>query len=144
MRYPTELDRAWTAGLIDGEGCIHIDRHRARKSKAGIDYALRVTVGMTDEKTIQHLQELWGGALWKHKNLPPRKPTWFWGLNRQQAATFLQSIYPFLITKTQEAEIALDAEQNWRRRPEGGRNSLPHETLALREGYYLALQEAKR
>jgi hypothetical protein len=48
MPTPTELDYAWAAGIVDGEGCISV-----YKQKSG--WTLYVRVNMTEPNTIAEL-----------------------------------------------------------------------------------------
>lgn len=52
-----KTDLAWAAGLIDGEGCICIVKEN-RPGNLSTQYRLRLSVGMTDKKTIKKLHSL--------------------------------------------------------------------------------------
>lgn len=145
--YPSELDRAWVAGFFDGEGCIFVARSRHKGMKHGVHYRVSASISLTHLPTLERLQSLFGGNI--HRNnwlskVPGRKSIWQWVLSGAGTVqTFLRSIRPFSVTKLEEVELGIEACQNWDTGRNLGRQSLSWETLALREGYYLALQEAK-
>lgn len=96
---------AYVAGLMDGEGCIHLDVTKGRW------YQPRVSVGMTEPALhlLTALQDEWGGTLYQM-----RKPTekwaaaWTWHLTGPVAAELLTAIRPFLRLKMDQADAALE------------------------------------
>ncbi len=139
--YPTELDRAWAAGIFDGEGCVSITAYNQTQTR-NPQHRMQVSVDMTHEPTILRLQELFGGKVYDRK-LPLRKRIWGWHLNGQEARPFLRSIREFSITKRNQVDMALEALAAWGTQLGIRRQRISVETLSLREGYRLALQEAK-
>lgn len=101
----------WAAGIIDGEGCIFIKRDNptvTSRHKSPI-YTIGLKVTMTHRKTIYTLQELFHRG---HITVPKRfdgiKQPYSWVVRSNQAAYVLNQIYPFLLTKKQEAFKALE------------------------------------
>lgn len=47
-------DRAWLAGIIDGEGHMDLKKNKARRG-----YDLRVTINNTDPRMIQKISQIW-------------------------------------------------------------------------------------
>ena len=100
-----DTNLAYVAGLIDGEGCIHLDVTKGRW------YQPRVSVGMTEPalQLLTSLKDEWGGTLYRL-----RKPTqkwagaWTWHLTGPVAAELLTAIRPFLRLKTAQADAALE------------------------------------
>lgn len=136
----TELDYAWAAGLLDGEGCIHIERELCYGRPR---YYLVVAVQMTHRGTLNHLHDVFGGASPRvsRQSSKHRRAMWRWQLSGPSAAPFLCGILPFSQTKQQEISLALEALTNWGEVRNGCR--LPDEQLAVRDAYYLALRQAK-
>jgi hypothetical protein len=107
MGTAVDTNLAYVAGLIDGEGCIHLDCPR------GVTYRARVSVGMTEPALplLQGLRAEWGGTLYQL-----RKPTdrwagaWTWHLTGSPATALLTAIRPFLRLKSTQAESALRVE----------------------------------
>ncbi len=116
---PTVAETAWAAGIVDGEGCIHISRgctktrRRLRLGKwvsgTRYDYRLIVKVKMTHAPTIRRLGALfpasaiYGQKLGKPHYSPPLSVQW----NNRKARQFLLAIRPYLFTKAREADLAL-------------------------------------
>lgn len=105
----TEVECAWTAGIIDGEGCLYIRRQKASKGAKNNCYSLNVRVAMTHMPTIQKLKNLWGGyyseRLRKEDNY---KNIAIWELSSENAGILLTKIINYLVTKREEAVVALE------------------------------------
>lgn len=92
----TEVETAWVAGLIEGEGCIceYARSHRSKKYKY---WQIRVT--MTDFDVLEKLLKTTGaGRIYDH---PPgrgnRKRAWVWTVYRQEEVyRILEAIYPHM------------------------------------------------
>ena len=96
-----ELRDSYFAGLIDGEGCIGLHSHGAKKHR-------RITIGvaMTCEKTVRALHAhfgVGGVALIKSAN-PKWKDQWRWRTSARVAREVLEVIRPYLITKAELVE----------------------------------------
>ena len=138
---PPDVDRAWVAGLFDGEGCVSIVINPDIGGRA--HHGLQCTIAMTSEETILKVQELFGGHVYYKRQLL-KKPVWTWRINSIKAIPFLRSIRPFSVTKRLQIDIALEALSEWvTPASRAGALRLTDETVALREGYMLALREAK-
>lgn len=150
MMYLTQAERAWAAGLFDGEGSVDVARMRNYKSRYQYNHQLRARVTICHRLTVERLQSFFGGSARTVARLTTGgRRAWIWSLNGAPlVARFLREVYPFSVTKRQQISIALDAAMTWRAdRPRDnvwGNKGMPEELFALREGYYLALREAKR
>ncbi len=128
----------YAAGFFDGEGCISVKRVTRPGQRLG--YLLRAQINHTHFPTLQQLKTQWGGYIGSVKQMESRyKTRWQWALDGDSLVKFLQDIRPFLIEKTPQVEMALQfvAEKT------ADRRALTPEQLAVREGYYLALRQAK-
>lgn len=99
-----ELDCAYAAGLIDGEGWIGIT------SRKGKHYGVQVMIGMAEKgKTaLEWMQSHFGGTVALHRKRTAKwETTWRWHINGASAATLLLAILPYLRVKTPQAELAL-------------------------------------
>ena len=123
-----KTDLAYTAGIIDGEGCIGIYKHPSQSSKDKIRYTLTITVAMTNEWTIQWLRFAYGGSV-KSQQRPLRKRVWIWTVEAQQALVFLKLISPYLHLKHPQAELAIKFQENKKRQP--GSNHLLEEAQSI-------------
>ena len=101
----SETDRAYAAGLIDGEGCVRLNS-RHRPARVG-QYTLVVEVTNTDQKMTVWLQEQFGGSV---SYLPEntgsnRKERWHWRCGSNKALYCLDAIWPYTRTKRQQVKL---------------------------------------
>ena len=120
---PTNLELAYIAGIIDGEGSISLIRAyqkqrpvRRRNSRSygnptpGVRQRtlLAVHVGMTDKQIPEWLHSMFGGSLYYRDNLNENwKGRHDWRLASQKAAKFLELVLPYLRVKSRQAKIAI-------------------------------------
>lgn len=103
-----KTDLAYTAGIIDGEGCISLSRY----GKGDTYYiSLSVSVGNTNEWLIQWLKFSYGGRTilkgGKNRQGKNWKPCWEWIISSNEALDFLRLLYPYLRLKKAQTEIAI-------------------------------------
>lgn len=99
---PTDTDLAWAAGFIDGEGHIGINM-------AGDSTQMAVSVSNTDLRSIKRFAELFGGKL--HYTTPGtggKRPVHYWRAAGHGAAGVLRQVYPYLVIKKEQADVAFD------------------------------------
>lgn len=123
---------AYAAGLLDGEGCIHISRHPTR---SGERYGLTVMIQMTVSEPLMFMQDLFGGVLRPAKK-PTNKQQWYWGLCSKEAVPLLEQVLPYLKIKYIEAAIALLFQETFKQDyPKSGNSHpvLPENILAIRK-----------
>lgn len=130
-------DISWAAGIIDGEGSIFI---RSAKHWAG----LVIRVGMTHLPTLKKLQSLFGGNIgnaYRSKKNISHKDLYTWEVNSTNQINCLEKLYPYLITKQNQARIALE----YLKLPKTINDSkgVPLDIMNQRLHYRLALQLAK-
>lgn len=89
---PSDIDYAYLAGVMDGEGCIGV----YRDSRNG-NYYLQVCVAQTNTKDLTMLRDMFGGRL--NKNLL----RW----NAHKGENILRKVFPYLRWKKNEAELAI-------------------------------------
>lgn len=112
----TETEKAYLAGIIDGEGNISIGITKwARKNVVYRNHYLRLQVTNTDSALIKWLGRL-GGSTTVRKPRPRAKVTYCWTKLCRQAAEVLEQIYPYLIIKKKQAETSLFFQSRRRRR----------------------------
>lgn len=105
----SEVDRAYAAGLIDGEGCIRITA-RGKDGGTGFrlgQYTLMVEVNNTDYGMILWLKEKFGGTVSHIKGSYElnRKEKWHWRISANQALHFLDVIWPYVRTKRKQVKL---------------------------------------
>jgi len=120
----TDMERAYLAGIIDGEGCISLNRRevphparwsgRGRKPTTWARFEGRLHVANTDMRLLDWLNDRWPARF--SVNHPPSpnqaagmrcKPchTIYW--NSRHAEEPLRAALPFLVLKREQAEILL-------------------------------------
>lgn len=116
---PTDL--AYAAGIIDGEGCIFIDKQNPSPKGRGKTprYAVRVAVAMCDPEVCEWLQERWPGFLTRvemAKYNPKARPSFRWIIVAEKAVNFLEDVFPFLKIRHHQARIAIRYQKEYRRK----------------------------
>lgn len=130
--------KAYIAGIIDGEGTVGI-----WKSNTGVhsmagrspSYILRMSVKMTDEGVIKWLAHITGVKYWSQFNKRPgnHKPWIYqWTFTGRKAARLIREIYPYLIVKQKQCDVALEFIKTLQRRNYFGVR-LNHKTVVARE-----------
>ena len=121
MKEITVADWAYAAAMMDGEGSFSIT-HGTGKSKAGKPYPLfdmKVMVSNTSVQLMDWLVEKFGGMYFitvKHISKKARangqtklKPCYRWIANKYALQEwFIQGIYPYMIIKKRQADVALE------------------------------------
>lgn len=106
----TETDYAWAAGIVDGEGCVFIARHKGGgKNGAKADYyTVGVKVTMGHEPTILRLREMFGSGSKHTVEQVGWNPAYTWLAQSKIAKEVLLKIQPYCITKADEIKVALE------------------------------------
>lgn len=108
------MNIAYVAGLIDGEGSIHIEETKGKW------YAPRMTLGMTLPalEVMEDLHKEFGGTLRLfRKSTDKWAEAWMWHIHGEDCRVLLEKALPYLRIKKDHALIAL--------RVASIRNSLP-------------------
>ena len=130
-----KTDLAYTAGIIDGEGCILISKARRQKSRSGYVYGLTVSVNSTDEWLCQWLKFSFGGSITLKKHYRENESLlWIWAVRSNQAVAFLKLVLPYLYLKKPQAELAIKFQQG---------KSYGHSLPLLDEAEYIAMRAMK-
>jgi len=129
----TDAEIGWVAGIVDGEGCILIENATSRfrgRDYPGLRLCLRV--GNTDPRLILKLEALFGGG---HVRRMPgrnrRRALFTWNVSSRRAADVVRLIFPHLVIKREQAELALAFAKTLR--PRGGRGRLSAQTVEQRQ-----------
>lgn len=126
---------AYTAGIVDGEGCVAIAVYITKDSRT--NYRLVVDVANTYKVVIAWLHETFGGSI-SFTALNNRRPCWIWHIGGRKASLFLESIRPFLRVKALQADLAVEFQVGLIGRV-GRHNRRTDEELAERESYKEAI-----
>lgn len=144
-----ETDIAWAAGLIDGEGCVFINRSQrvlaSRQVTPTFRLVLKVTMGC--KATVERLRDIFGvGTVQNHVPRGARvNASYSWICQSHQAMLVFDLIRPFAVTKAAELDVArrftllpLNV-----RGGKGGSTPVTPELLAQREALYWELRKLK-
>ena len=110
----TDIELAWCAGIVDGEGCITISKSDPviRRQEKSPKYRLWLVVSMTHRATIDRLKEVLGaGSVFesdRKKYNTNQKTIYRLTLCSHDAARAIELLLPYLVTKRSEALIALE------------------------------------
>ena len=116
-----ELGWAWLAGILDGEGSV-----RVKSDKLG-HQQLELRVSMTHKPTLDRIKEISGsGSVILTSPRPmTRKPLFLWHCQARQAAAVLRAVFPYLVTKKEQASLAIEFAQLVQLTPRGVGKTLP-------------------
>jgi len=100
---------AYTAGIIDGEGYVGIDKQcNGRWSNGDPYYYARVAVSNTGNRLISWLQSNWGGSVNHRTPSNPRaNDIWVWVVSTGYSAEVLSIVLPFLVLKRRQADTVM-------------------------------------
>jgi len=121
MKVMQEISKAYIAGIIDGEGCIHGhvgNIHKGYSTGGAID--VRVTVEATSLTMIKTLQEfcdelgvsysIYIGKMARRST----KPSHIIRITKRECVkNFLKALLPYLQVKRPEAEVVLEWIEKW-------------------------------
>ena len=107
-----ECDRAYIAGLFDGEGCVsykQYNRKRAHNKKAYPTWQIRLEIAMTDRSVLVWLNEVLGvGTVgekrYKTKYTKGWKKQWRWRCSHRDAFYVCCLIWPWTHVKLPEIQ----------------------------------------
>jgi hypothetical protein len=112
-------DHAWAAGVIDGEGCIHlrttvdnrwVNGVRGTNGKPYRQSTLTLTVAQAGQEIpemLTRLEWMFGGSISKPQTKVGRRTSRTWSVAALKAETVLTVVLPYLVGKRDQAEIAL-------------------------------------
>ena len=107
-----ETDRAYIAGLFDGEGSVSYKQYmRQRKGakKAYPTWQIRLEIAMTDQSVLKWITEVLGvGTMGPRKVRPGRKKQWRWRCSHRDAYYVCLLIWPYAHTKLPKIQQVID------------------------------------
>lgn len=149
----SDIELAYLAGLIDGEGTITIQKRKPTGTKTrqkNPSFVVVVLVVNTDQRLVQAAKDISGaGYIWQAAaDRNPERANWnqVWRYETTAAAArgLIALVQPYLRSKTRQAEIALSMPP--RLRGWNARNR-PAEDLAIyeqQEVLFLEMKELNR
>lgn len=140
----TEAERAYFAGLIDGEGTITITLSKPQGNAGYQHHAILFSVGTNHEATMEHLKLLWNcKGITERPQAGGRPSLWVLTWTSRAAASVIQEIREFLSIKAAQADIALRMAEEIAERDHAAA-PLAREEWQRREQYRLAIRRLNR
>jgi hypothetical protein len=106
---PTETQKAWMAGFIDGEGTISISRQK-RKDRPSLAYRAKVSVANTTRASLDFFVSFYGGPIYDiHDRRTSPSLNWSrafdWVCPMSSTHWLIADVQPYLVIKVRQAEI---------------------------------------
>jgi hypothetical protein len=135
----SEVNKAWLAALIDGEGCIGINRYDSHSigsdgQRCQEGFVPYVTIANNDRELLDRCVAITGFGNVRVKNTPNpnaygvlrRRVGYGWRLDGNKAIEVILAVYPYLIAKRRQAILAYTLDlSNKRGRDLRGNGPLP-------------------
>lgn len=140
-----DVKLAYQAGLMDGEGCVHIARQTYQSGRRPC-YRLRLSIAQNHLRTLADFQQEVGveGRLYQVKRTAVQNRDSFdLKYDGAAAAEVIRRLRPFLRRKRVEAEMALEYLQVCDVSTRYGGKGAPQEVWRRREWYYNKLRALK-
>ena len=133
----SEIDLAYLAGILDGEGFIGITKYKKSSCKRGFSYQIRVQVGTKDSVISKECYNITGFGRYHKSNCN----TFYWITEANSAYAVLKLVIPYLRLKKKQAQLCIDL---YERANSGKRNYLPEEEWAFRDSMYEQCKQLKK
>lgn len=137
---------SYAAGLLDGEGCIHIARQSHRGSRYGHIYRLVVSVAQNHLRSLLDFQDFVGiaGRLYTVKRQgTTNRDSYTLTYDGTTAEAVLRVLLPYLGRKADEAAVALAFQTDGEVTRHFGPKGCPDEIWRKRRYYYKKLRNLK-
>ena len=96
-----EVEKAYIAGIVDGEGTVTLMKHH--KNETHIPF---VGIANNNLKLLKWIKSIVGGNICsKKKRLPHHNDSYVLNIRQDRALRFLNEIKEYLIVKRQQAEL---------------------------------------
>jgi len=140
----SSVDYAYAAGLIDGEGCVHIARIK-RTCGHRINYRLRLSVSQNCLATLQYIQQVLGcGRIFMQgRRLQHTRQVYNLIFDGCAAHRAIGIVAPFLRRKSGEAAVALAFYANGQPHLHPGPKGTPPAIWKYRKWCYDKLRKMK-
>jgi hypothetical protein len=121
------IDICYLAGLIDGEGCIMINRFATTRSKIGYQYRVIVEITMCEKETVEYIAATFDRPI-EPRTLPSGKTAYKVIWRNAPAANILELVTPYLKGKRSQALACLEFQKLT---PGRGRDYKPDDITTL-------------
>jgi hypothetical protein len=133
----TDVQAAYLAGFLDGEGHFGINRHKRKDNCSGYRYGGSIRVSQTEQDVMKFIQSFAGGAMGFCTGKGNNKDQWnlFWSPNA--CRWLLPQIRPYLIRKAEIADVLQEFLDNVRARENYGRTDTEKQNDLYNRAKYL-------
>lgn len=105
----TEIDLAYIAGLVDGEGCISLEPPKKLRQGKFQSGRARIIVSMTTPDVLRWLKENCGGTFYERKKRAVnQQPIFTWCLSGATVGHLLADLLPHMRVKHEQAKNAIE------------------------------------
>ena len=138
-----EFMLARLAMAIDCEGSILVDKYRDDRRRTGVRYYIYIAIYNTCEDFIDWIVANFGFSKHNQKCYSEKdKLRYVAYLSRAKAENILWGVRPYLLIKSELAELALDMQETMSKNR--GKNTVPDDILAERERIWVAAKKLNR
>jgi hypothetical protein len=129
-----QIQIGYLTGIIDGEGCVYVNRRKVAGRRKTPGYSVKVVVSITDYSLVEWFS--------KHAKLTSictyqpqgnRKRKWVCTWNNSKAEWLLNSILPYLVIKKRQAVLGLELLKHLRTTPIVRGKEISKEVVEYRE-----------
>nr|YP_002000412.1 putative LAGLIDADG homing endonuclease [Oedogonium cardiacum]YP_002000466.1 putative LAGLIDADG homing endonuclease [Oedogonium cardiacum]ACC97274.1 putative LAGLIDADG homing endonuclease [Oedogonium cardiacum]ACC97302.1 putative LAGLIDADG homing endonuclease [Oedogonium cardiacum] len=125
----SDVDIAWMAGLLEGEGSFGLDkRSKQRYEKSTSPPGAYVKISMTDEDVIEKMAKLVNKTYYSPTRLTKKnKKVYILHIgDRESLLALLPRLFPYFGKRRQaEVQVCIDALEDWKKwLAEGGRSKM--------------------
>lgn len=104
-----DIDYAWAAGFIDGEGYLALQPIHKRRSDGFVNRKPRIEVSQIDLEPLEKLKDIFGGYVLKLVKRENRRQAYRWEIvGAENVKSTLEKILPYLTVKKAQAEVLLE------------------------------------
>lgn len=146
-RHVGEADLGWAAGVMDGEGCIHIARQTYGTSGRRPTYRLRLNIAQNDEQMLREFSWVVGvpGRIYSPKPTRKQNKTCHCLVyDGVSAFAVLERLHKHLRRKQAQATLAAEFRERCDIHRHTGPRGCPESLWELREWYYERMSGMKR
>lgn len=140
----SQIDWARMAAYVDGEGCITVYASHSPKYNPmarSPKFTISVVVANTDPRMVAWIHERFGGFVHIRKQQKSKwRVCYHWAASAITASLILKGIMPYLVTKKEQADIALAVAATMQKH----NRQVPQEVTDLRRDLCKQLTEMKR
>ena len=105
MKKLSNVQLAWAAGIIDGEGTVSFTVRKAKSYQKSKRIQPIVEVEITSKEIVFLLQSWFDGFVWcRQRRKNTYSNVWLWRISSRKALNCIKNIFPYLRIKKSQAE----------------------------------------